>query len=193
MKTTHIIKVLAGLITAQIVSMAPVHAATAASAGNPPATSSSDQQLRVSGIDHVGMNVPDVNVASAFFEQLLGARVASDMTPGKIPNAWKDTFRWHRSSEIDRIVMMRLPDGTGIELFQYTGPQISRVLPHEDDAAATHIALRTTDINHSLSVLKDMGLKVLNAPITLPDGETWFYFLTPWGSQIELVFAPHTK
>jgi len=38
-----------------------------------------------------------------------------------------------------------------------------------------------------------MKMRVLNDPITLPDGETWFYFLTPWGSQIELVFAPKSK
>lgn len=190
MNNTRIYKVLAGLLVAQSVFTATAFAATRAEADNAAVASISEHRLAVSGIDHVGINVPDVNAASAFFEKLLGAHVVSDMNPGKIPDAWKDKFRWHRSSEIQRIVMMQLQDGTKIELFQYAGPEISRSLPHEDDAAATHIALRTTDVTHSLAVLKAMRLRVLNDPITLPDGETWFYFLTPWGSQIELVFMP---
>lgn len=153
----------------------------------------SQQRLAVAGIDHVGINVPDVDVASAFFADLLGARVVSDMRPGKIPDGWKKAFNWHKSSEIDRIVMMQLLDGSRIELFQYSGPDISRVRPHEDDAAETHIALKTTDIEHSIAVLKSRGLRILNDPVTLPDGERWFYFLTPWDSQFELVFASQLK
>jgi len=59
--------------------------------------------------------------------------------------------------------------------------------PHEDDAAATHIALRTQDIQASYRALKKAELKTLNEPVTNADGTQWFYFLTPWGSQIELV------
>lgn len=153
----------------------------------------SPQRLAVAGIDHVGINVPDVAVAAAFFEDLLGARIVSDMRPGKIPDGWKKAFNWRTSSEIDRIVMMQLQDGSRIELFQYSGPDISRVRPHEDDAAETHIALKTTDVDHSIAVLKSRGLRILNDPVTLPDGERWFYFLTPWDSQFELVFASESK
>jgi catechol 2,3-dioxygenase-like lactoylglutathione lyase family enzyme len=99
----------------------------------------SQQRLAVAGIDHVGINVPDVAVAAVFFSDLLGAPVVSDMRPGKIPDGWKKAFHWHKSSEIDRIVMMQLQDGSQIELFQYSRPDISRVRPHEDDAAETHI------------------------------------------------------
>lgn len=146
------------------------------------------QSLDVSGIDHVGINVPDVNAASQFFAELLGAHVVSDFRPGKIPDAWKERFNWRKSSEIQRIVMMQLADGSKIELFQYSGPDISTQRPHEDDAAETHIALKTHDVDRSIAVLKKRGLPILNDPITNPDGEQWFYFLTPWGSQIELVF-----
>ncbi|MGF6768374.1 catechol 2,3-dioxygenase-like lactoylglutathione lyase family enzyme [Paraburkholderia sp. GAS199] len=159
---------------------------------NPNAATTQARQLNVAGVDHVGINVPDVDAASAFFADLLGARVVSDMRPGKIPDAWKDSFNWRHTSEIDRIVMMQLRDGSKIELFQYSGPDVSRALPHEEDAAETHIALKTVDLDHSLAVLKARGLRILNDPVTLPDGERWFYFLTPWGSQLELVFAPHS-
>lgn len=151
------------------------------------------QRLTVTGIDHVGMNVPDVEKASSFFAELLGARVVSDMRPEGITNAWKEAFNWHRSSKIDRIVMMQLQDGSQIELFQYSGPEISRARPHEDDDAETHIALEATDIQRSIALLKSRGLRILNAPVSLPDGTRWFYFLTPWHAQLELVFAPRLK
>jgi catechol 2,3-dioxygenase-like lactoylglutathione lyase family enzyme len=147
----------------------------------------------VSGVDHVGINVPDVDAASQFFADLLGAKVVSDFRPGKIPDAWKERFHWHKSSEIQRIVMMRLPDRSKIELFEYAGPDISRQQPHEDDASETHIALKARDIDRSVAVLKARGLPILNDPLPNPDGEQWFYFLTPWGSQLELVFAGSAK
>ncbi|MDU6388676.1 MAG: VOC family protein, partial [Pantoea sp.] len=106
---------------------------------------------------------------------------------GAIPDAWKAAFNWHQSSDLKRFVMMRLPDGTGIELFQYSGAQIDHTRPHQDDDGATHIALRTHDVPASFKAIQKAGLKTLNEPVTNADGTQWFYFLTPWGSQIELV------
>jgi len=83
--------------------------------------------------------------------------------------------------------MMRLPDGTGVELFQYSGEKIGHERPHQDDDAATHIALKTRDVLTSFKAVQKAGLKTLNEPVTNADGTQWFYFLTPWGSQIELV------
>ena len=143
--------------------------------------------VTISGVDHAGINVPDLNKAIAFFQTTFGARLEADTTPGAIPDAWKAAFNWHPSSELKRFVMMRLPDGTGVELFQYSGEQIGHTRPHQDDDAASHIALKTQDVAVSYQAIKKAGLKTLNEPITNPDGTQWFYFLTPWGSQIELV------
>lgn len=143
--------------------------------------------VQISGIDHGGINVPDIDAAVSFFVKTFGAKVESDTVPGAIPQEWKTAFNWRSSSDLKRFVMVRLPDGTGIELFQYSGAKINHAQPHEDDAAATHIALRTQDIQASYRALKKAGLKTLNEPVTNADGTQWFYFLTPWGSQIELV------
>ncbi|AZL69561.1 MULTISPECIES: VOC family protein [Pseudomonas] len=143
--------------------------------------------LEVSVIDHVGMNVPDVDAAIHFFADLAGAKVISDIRPGAIPAEWKTQFRWHPSSELQRFAMVQLDGGAKVELFQYRGPDINPEHPHEDDSGASHFALKTNDIARSLALVKSKGLKVLNEPITNPDGVQWFYFLTPWGSQMELV------
>ncbi|WP_017905956.1 VOC family protein [Pseudomonas asplenii] len=156
-------------------------------AATPATTAAAPEALQVSAIDHVGMNVPDIDSAVKLFTDLVGAKVISDIRPGTIPAEWKKQFRWNQSSELERFVMLQLEGGAKVELFQYKGPKINRVQPHEDDIGATHFALRTNDMARSLAAIKARGLKVLNEPITNPDGVQWFYFLTPWGSQIEWV------
>jgi catechol 2,3-dioxygenase-like lactoylglutathione lyase family enzyme len=153
-------------------------------------TAAAAQELRVAGVDHVGINVPDAQAAADFFHDLIGTRIVSEMHPAPVSADWKKRFRWHASTRIKRLVMLQALDGSKIELFEYDAPRGSKRQPHEDDAGATHIALKALDIPHSQAVVKRRGLRVLNDPVTLPDGTRWFYFLTPWGSQIELVFAP---
>ncbi|WP_343615357.1 VOC family protein [Novosphingobium sp.] len=150
-------------------------------------------QLQTSGIDHVGINVPDAEAAIAFYRELLGATVVSDIRPAEAGAEWKRRFRWHASARLARLVMIAIPGGAKIELFEYDTPEGSHDHPHQDDAGATHIALKAQDIDRSIAVLKARGLTILNDPIALPDGSRWFYFLTPWGSQMELVFPPASQ
>lgn len=147
-------------------------------------------QLETAGIDHVGINVPDADAAITFYRELLGASVLSDVRPGDPSPAWKERFRWHASARLVRLVMLAIPGNGKLELFQYDTPEGTRDHPHQDDAGSTHVALRARDIDRSIAVLKAHGLTILNDPVTNADGRRWFYFLTPWGSQTELVFPP---
>lgn len=144
--------------------------------------------LEVRGIDHVGINVPDAGRAAAFFHDLIGTRVVSDWRPAPVDRRWKRRFRWHASARLRRLMMIEAEDGSRIELFEYASPDASLKQPLEDDAGATHIAFKAHDPVRALATVRAMGLPVLNEPVTLPDGSRWFYFLSPWGSQIELVF-----
>lgn len=146
--------------------------------------------LLVHGIDHVGINVPDAGAAAEFFGVVVGTRIVSDAHPAPVSAEWKRRFRWHAATEIRRLVMLEAPDGSKIELFEYSAPQASRKQPREDAPGATHIALKGQNLEHSLEVIRRRGLRILNDPLTLPDGTRWFYFLTPWGSHLELVFPP---
>jgi catechol 2,3-dioxygenase-like lactoylglutathione lyase family enzyme len=176
------------LLAASVTLAAATHAATT-SAQNQPAMNSA-APLQVSAIDHVGINVPDIDTATRFFTELMGARVIADISPGKIPDQWKSQFRWHGSSELQRFVMLQLNGGAKLELFQYQGAEINQTQPHGDDAGASHVALRTADIDASLATLKRLNVNILSEPITNPDGVRWFYFQAPWGTQIELVSLP---
>lgn len=142
------------------------------------------------GLDHAGINVPDAEMAAAFFADLLGTRIVADMRPGPVDAAWKQRFRWHDTAEIRRIVMLQAPDGAKIELFEYAALDAAAEQPHQDDPGASHIAFRVPSIDQALAAVQRRGLTILNAPISNPDGVTWFYVLTPWRSQIEFVSAP---
>jgi catechol 2,3-dioxygenase-like lactoylglutathione lyase family enzyme len=174
----------AGLLTA----MAGPTAAFAQQSACPDAPSTS--ALDADGIDHVGINVPDAGKAAQFFHYLIGTRVVSNWRPAPVDKQWKRRFRWHAGARLNRLMMIEARDGSKIELFEYASPEASRKQPHEDDASATHIALKAHDPARALATVRTMGLTVLNDPVTLPDGSRWFYFLSPWGSQIELVFPP---
>jgi hypothetical protein len=89
-------------------------------------------------------------------------------------------------------MMIALADGSQIELFEYDAPDASRRHPRGDDIGATHIALKAVNVEQSIAALKARRLTILNDLVTLSDGTRWFYFLTPWGSRMELVFPPET-
>lgn len=87
--------------------------------------------------------------------------------------------------------MLRARNGANIELFEYQAPNGDKLQPFGDDAGATHIAFYVIDLPGSVAALRAKGVPVLGDPIVMTDGptagETWVYFLTPWGSKIELV------
>ncbi|MCI0996142.1 VOC family protein [Pseudomonas corrugata] len=178
------------LLAASVTLTTATHAATTPPQSHP--ATSAAAPLQVSAIDHVGINVPDIDAAIRFFSALMGARVVSDISPGKIQDQWKSQFRWHGSSELQRFVMLQIDGGAKLELFQYQGSEVNQAQPHGDDAGASHVALRTADIDSSLAILKRLNVTILNEPITNSDGIRWFYFQAPWGTQIELVSLPHS-
>lgn len=115
------------LLAAGVTLTAATQAATTTPKSQPAMNSAAP--LQVSVIDHVGINVPDIDAATRFFAELMGARVISDITPGKIPDQWKSQFRWHGSSELQRFVMLQMDSGARLELFQYWGPRAIRPNP----------------------------------------------------------------
>ena len=121
------------LLAASVTLTASTWAATPTPQSHPAMNSAAP--LQISAIDHVGINVPDIDEATRFFSALTGARVISDISPGKIPDQWKSQFRWHRSSELQRFVMLQMDGGAKLELFQYQGSEINQVQPHGDDSS----------------------------------------------------------
>lgn len=150
----------------------------------------------VVGIDHVGINVPNLDQAIAFFHDVLGFEPVTRLGPFPLNADWKRQYHLHDGADQVTLVMLRAGDGANIELFGYTPASGSTEQPWRDDIGATHIALYTNDIDASRTWLEAKGIHFLtgtNSGGGDTDGERWVYFETPWGASIELNSYPNGK
>lgn len=175
-------------IATALLSFAPM--AAFAAAGEAPVAPA----VQVRGVDHVGINVPDVDAASAFFHDMFGFVPVTEMRDIPVDDAFKKTFHMHADAKVKSIRMLRAGDGANIELFQYESPSAVKEQPFYDDIGASHIALYTDNIDAAVASLRAKGVTVLTDPIKMTQGpaagNAWVYFLTPWGAKMELVSYP---
>ncbi|AWK07039.1 glyoxalase [Flavobacterium crocinum] len=149
------------------------------------------------GIDHVGINVPDLNQAIPFFSDVLGFTPVTQLGPIPLDANWKEANHINPNTGAVTIKMINAGTGASIEVFSYADNKGSKAHPNSDDIGASHIAFYTSDINESVKYLKSKGVKILGEPFLTPSGDTagesWVYFETPWGSKMELVSYPDGK
>jgi len=150
----------------------------------------------VVGIDHVGINVPDLDQGIKFFHDMFGFNAVTKLGPFPMDANWKKNFHIHDGAGAVTIVMMRAGDGSNIEIFGYQPAAGSNVQPYRDDLSATHFSLYTKDIKATKLFLESKGVKFLSDIIPGggdTEGESWVYLETPWGSTIELNSYPNGK
>ncbi|WP_163410192.1 VOC family protein [Flavobacterium ajazii] len=149
------------------------------------------------GIDHVGINVPNLNEAVIFFSDVLGFTPVTQLGPIPLDADWKKLNHINPNTGAVTIKMINAGNGASIEVFEYADNKGNKTHPNTDDIGASHIAFYVNDINASVQYLKSKSVKILGEPFTMPSGdtagETWVYFETPWGSKMELVSYPNGK
>lgn len=149
------------------------------------------------GIDHVGINVPDLNKAVTFFSDVLGFTPVTQLGPIPLDAEWKKLNHINPATGAVTIKMINAGNGASIEVFEYAENKGSLNQPNTDDIGASHIAFYVNDITAAVHYLKSKNVKVLGEPFTMPSGDTagesWVYFETPWGSKMELVSYPNGK
>lgn len=152
----------------------------------------------IAGIDHVGINVPDLKQAEAFFIDTFGCVPVTQIGPFPldVAAAEKSEAFAPRADSVT-LAMIRCGTGANIELFEYVNPRGSKAMPQLAEAGASHIAFYTEDIVAGVAYLKSHGITVLGEPITMTagdtGGETWVHFRAPWGAEMELVSYPKGK
>lgn len=158
---------------------------------------SAQEKTGILGIDHVGINVPDMKQAVNFFTDVLGFSVVTSLGPIPLDDAWKKNNRINPKTGPVSFKMVKAGTGANLELFEYQDNKGSSQQPGGDDIGASHIAFYTNDISKSVAYLKSKGVQFLGEPFLMPsgdtEGETWVYFVTPWGSKMELVSYPNGK
>jgi catechol 2,3-dioxygenase-like lactoylglutathione lyase family enzyme len=146
------------------------------------------------GAEHIGLTVPDLEAATNFFVDVLGAEALFEVGPFASSDDWMEKHLGvHPRATIRRLRMLRLADGPSLELFEYAAPDYDPKRPRNSDAGGHHLAFYVTDMAAAVDHLKRHGVEILGDPTTLVDGAsaglTWVYFLAPWGLQLELVSA----
>jgi len=151
----------------------------------------------ITGVDHIGLTVPDLKEARAFFVDVLGCEYMYTLGPYQHDDNWMSE---HLNVD-DRAVMRKLHffrlGGQAIfEVFEYEAPDQRPIVPRNSDIGGHHVAIYVEDLDAALASLHRHGLTVLGEPTTSKgpsEGQRWVYFLSPWGMQFELVSYPHGK
>jgi len=150
------------------------------------------------GTDHIGFTVPNLEEAVDFFVNVLGCEPFHYLGPFKSDGDWMQThLNVHPRAVMKRLRFLRCRNGANFEIFEYESPDQRREPPKNSDVGGHHIAFYVDDIHAAIRYLKEKGVRVLGEP-TVRDsgphaGQTWIYFLTPWGMQLELVSFPNGK
>jgi catechol 2,3-dioxygenase-like lactoylglutathione lyase family enzyme len=147
------------------------------------------------GVEHIGLTVPDLETATQFFVDVLGAEALFEVGPFASEDDWMEKHLGvHPRAVIRRLRMLRLANGPSIELFEYSSPDQDYPRSKNSGVGGHHLAFYVTDMVAAVDHLKRHGVTILSDPTTLADGAsaglTWVYFLAPWGLQLELVSAP---
>lgn len=149
------------------------------------------------GIQHIGVTVPDLEAATRFFKEGLGAKVAYDgLSPDDEPRQGTEVegqLGLPRGAAIHRQRMFVIGEGPGLEVFEISGPQ--RDAAGLADIGLNHISLYCDDIHASLERLVAAGGQALsdvheNSRHEDSPGNGSVYVKAPWGMLIELQTIP---
>ena len=147
------------------------------------------------GVEHVGLTVPDIEAATRFFVDVLGAEMLFEVGPFVAADGWmKKHLGVHPRAVVRKLRMLRLAAGPSVELFEYEAPDQREARPRNSDAGGHHLAFYVTDMAAAVAHLRQHGVTLLGDPTLMTEGASaglaWVYFLAPWGLQLELVSAP---
>ncbi|MDQ2662343.1 MAG: VOC family protein [Actinomycetota bacterium] len=144
-------------------------------------------------LDHVGLTVPDLDAAVAFFVEHFGAEELYRSTRGPDAAFMPENFDVDADAALE-LSMLRLPPNVNLELFQWTGAERHLDPPRASDAGGRHLCFVVDDVDAAVAHLSRVpGVRILGEVKEVGQdsphvaGNRWTYFLTPWGLQLELV------
>ncbi|WZV97690.1 VOC family protein [Kosakonia sp. BYX6] len=156
-------------------------------------------QQSVRGIDHIGITVPNIEEATRFLTEALGAELiyqsVSPQDKDLDNDAQQKTLRLVPGTVVKAVSMLKLQHGPGIELFEMQGPSQRGPL-RANDFGLQHFAVYADDIDAALQRFADAGGEVFTAPQPLGfatekgEGNCFCYGSTPWGSIVEFISRP---
>lgn len=148
------------------------------------------------GVDHIGMTVPRLQDGIDFFAKVLGCQYVYTAGPFADPKGkWMETNLAVDAGASTTLAMVRCGPTQNIELFQYDAKDQVKTPMKNSDVGGFHLAFYVTDLKQAVDYLKTVpGVQVLGDPTPVSGqpngGETFVYFKTPWGANMELLTYP---
>ncbi len=149
------------------------------------------------GMDHAGIMVPNIEEATDWFRDILGATDPLTFGPFSDPtgNLMTELVGVNPRAVIPQIKQLRIGHSANIELLEYRAPHQRHTHPKNSDFGGHHIAFYVTDIDKAARYMKSRGVEKLLGPFSVTAGpaagQTINYFRTPFGLFIEFITYPH--
>jgi glyoxylase I family protein len=152
----------------------------------------------LTGVDHIGFTVPDLEEASRFLVDVLGCEYMYTLGPFRHDDSdWmSEHLNVHPRAVMRELHFFRCGGQAIFEVFQYAAPDQGTEVPKNSDIGGHHVALYVDDLDAAVEYLKGQGVAMLGEPTASrgpSEGQRWVYFLAPWGMQFELVSYPGGK
>jgi catechol 2,3-dioxygenase-like lactoylglutathione lyase family enzyme len=148
----------------------------------------------LSHVDHIGLTVPDLDVAVRFYCDVIGGHELYRLGPfdaAEMPRM-SDGRDWAQAHVNVAGARLTIGPNLMLELFQYDRPAERRSEPPRNcDIGGHHIAFKVENLDAAKSYLAGRGCRVMDGPIVLDQGPCATtrvnYVLDPFGNQLELV------
>ncbi len=149
----------------------------------------------LTGIEHIGLTVPDIEAATRFFVDVIGAETLYDIGPFERPDDWMaNHLAVHPRARINKLRVIKVANGPVLELFEFTAPDQSRAMPRNSDHGGWHMAFYVESMDAALAAIRAHKCDIQSGPVEMTEGPSaglsWLYFRAPWGQQLELVSYP---
>jgi catechol 2,3-dioxygenase-like lactoylglutathione lyase family enzyme len=151
-------------------------------------------RLAIHGAHHVGLTVPDMAQAVAFFVDVLGCELLFSEGPFDLDASRAASHRVPPGATLVNLTMLRCASGASLELFEYRCAGQRTTPVGNVDNGGHHVAFEVDDIVQSAARLAAAGVELCGAVNVSKAGPfaglKWLYFVAPWGMQLELVEIP---
>jgi catechol 2,3-dioxygenase-like lactoylglutathione lyase family enzyme len=156
------------------------------------------QPVRFRGLDHIGITVPHLEKAVAFYLDVfrgkelyrMGPLDARDM-PRTEEGDWTARFIDVPEARVS-FVGIRIAESLVLEIYEYERPGAKgKSPPRNSEPGGHHLALRVDDVEAAARYLRAKGCRMMEGPIVVPAGpllgsRSW-YFSDPWDNYFELM------
>lgn len=153
-----------------------------------------ERSLGLLGVEHVSYTVADLDAATAFFTEVLGAEPVEGRE-GAADGPDGPDGHWPPGAERCRRVLLRTGPTANVELRQSGRGALRSRPPLNSDVGGHHLAFFVDDVDAAAAYLsRQEGVTLMGEPETITEGpiagDRWLYFGTPIGLQMEIINMP---